>query len=78
MQLTEVKVSGETENEAVGGQSLITDRAITTKETLADQVALCVYVCVCVLHKNSTQVTKEKDRDRGRGRGTGRKKEDQK
>lgn len=48
MQLMEVRVSGKTENEAVGCQSLITHCAVINKEMVVDQVALCVFVCVYV------------------------------
>lgn len=64
MQLTEVRVSGKTENEAVGCQSLITHCAVINREMVVDQVALCVFVCVC-MYKNSSQLPKEQDRGRG-------------
>lgn len=58
MQLTEARVSGETENEAVGCQSGLTHRAISTKEILANKL-LCVCVCARVLYKNSSERKKQ-------------------
>lgn len=63
MQLTEVRVSGKTENEAVGCQSLITHCAVINREMVVDQVALCVCVCIKIAHSSQRNKTEAEEHD---------------
>lgn len=64
MQLTEGRVSGETENEAVSRQSLITHCVITNKEIVVDQAALCS----CILIRQLTDEERNKGSEKTKNR----------
>lgn len=55
-----VRVSGESVNEAVSCQSLITHCAIINKEIVVDQAALCVYF-IKTAHRGGNKGRKRED-----------------
>lgn len=64
MQLTEGRVSGETGNEAVSRQSLITHCAIINKEIVVDQAALCKCILKRLLADEERNKGSEKTKNR--------------